>query len=140
MASKRSKKDWRSSKKQPPQPETQDQKWRNILLLITVTPLGIGLLLIFLAVFEIIWWISAPAQALLGGMFVLSSFVIFNAIQKQWALAVGWLLFGTAIWMWLTWMDSPLRFVAYLIGAVGLVFLGKEFVQRYREQQGQIKK
>jgi hypothetical protein len=140
MASKRSKKDKRSSKKQPPQPETQEKKWRNILILVTVTPLGIGLLLIFLAMFEIVWWVSVPAQALLGGYLILASFVLFNALQYHWGLAAGWLLFGTAIWIWLNWIDTPYRFIAYLVGAAGLVLLGKEFVQRYREQQSQVKK
>ena len=140
MASRHSKKDKRSSNKQLPQPETQENKWRNVLMLITVTPLAIGLLLIFLAMFEIVWWVSVPAQALLGGYFILASFVLFNVLQNQWTLAAGWLLFGSAIWIWLNWIDTPFRFIAYLVGAAGLVLLGKEFVQRYREQQSQVKK
>ena len=80
MASKRSKKGKSPAKKQADQPESQQKQWRNILILVTVTPLGIGLLLIFLAMFEIIWWVSAPAQALLGGYFILASFVLFNAL------------------------------------------------------------
>jgi len=52
--------------------------------------------------------------------------VVFNVPQNQWSLAQGWLLFGTAIWMWLTWLDNAwLRLVAYGLGAVGLVLLGK---------------
>jgi hypothetical protein len=102
-----------------------------------LTPLAAGLLLIFGAVFDMIVWISPPAQALLGGLFGLGSFVVFNALQNQWTLAVGWLLLGTG----LTWLDNAwLRLVAYALAAVGLVLLGIEFVRRYREQQGQGKK
>jgi|GEM_PF-767002 len=138
MASKRSKKGKSSV---PSSSAEQSKGWKRFLLLVTLTPLAAGLLLIFGAVFDMIVWISPPAQALLGGLFVLGSFVIFNALQNQWNLALGWLLFGLAIWMWLTWLDNAwLRLVAYALGASGLVLLGIEFVRRYREQQVQVKK
>lgn len=138
MASKRSKKGKRSASTPAQEP---GKGWQRFLLLVTLTPLAAGLLLIFGAVFDMIVWISPPAQALLGGLFVLGSFVVFNALQNQWTLAAGWLLLGTAIWLGLTWLDHAwLRLVTYALAAVGLVLLGIEFVRRYREQQGQVKK
>ncbi len=93
--------------------------------------------MIFGAVLDIVVWISPPAQALLGGLFVLISFVLSNALQKQWNLALGWLLLGAAIWLWLSWLGTWMRGLAYLLGGVGLFLLAKEFMRRFWQQQGQ---
>jgi hypothetical protein len=94
------------------------------------------LLLIFGSVADMIVWISPPAQALLGGLLVLGSFVAFNALQKQWTLAVGWLLLGVGLWLLLTWWtELSIRVLAYVLGGLGLFFLGKEFMHRFQQQQ-----
>ena len=136
MTSRRSKKD-KSSVKQTSQ---QGKGWRRFLLLATLTPLAAGLLLIFGAVFDMIIWVSVPAQALLGGLFMLGSFVLFNVLQNQWLLALGWLLLGLALWLGLTWWETWLRGIAYLLGGVGIILLAKAFIERFQEQQRQVKK
>lgn len=114
----------------------QPESGRRLLILLPVTPLAAGLLLIFGSVFDMVVWISPPAQALLGGLFVLGSFSAFNAVQKQWYLAAGWLLLGVAIWLGLSWSSVIwIRVLAYTLGGLGLFFLGKEFVHRFQQQQ-----
>lgn len=138
MTTKRSKKAKRASiKSSSSSDEVQKKSWREQLLPLTLTLLAAGLLMIFGAVLDIVVWISPPAQALLGGLFVLISFVLSNALQKQWNLALGWLLLGAAIWLWLSWLGTWMRGLAYLLGGVGLFLLAKEFMRRFWQQQGQ---
>lgn len=117
--------------------QTNGGKWNRVLLALPLTPLAAGLLLIFGAILEIVVWISAPAQVTLGGLLVLGSFVLLNAVQKQWFLAAGWLLVGVSFWLWLGWPGTWVRGVAYLVGGAGIVFLAREFVVRYRQEQRQ---
>ncbi len=139
MSPKRSKKAQRSTKSSSSS-NKPDTIWRRILVLLPLPLLAAGLLLIFGAVFDLIVWFSPSAQALLGGVFVLASFVAFNALQKQWTLAAGWLLLGMAIWLWFALTDTWLRVLTYFLGGGGLFLLAKEFTRRFQEEQQAKKK
>jgi hypothetical protein len=129
------------SKSQPASSSNKPESiWRRILLLLPLTLLAGGLLLIFGAVFDLVIWFSPPAQALLGGLFVLISFVALNVLQKQWSLAVGWLLLGLGIWLWFAFVETWIRAVTYLMAGVGIFLIGKEFVRRFQEEQRAKKK
>ncbi len=78
---------------------------------------------------------SIALQAVLGVLCILASFAASNALQKQWNLVIGWVLLGVAIVLWVNWLDSWVRGVAYVIDGVGLFFLSKEFAQRFQQQQ-----
>ncbi|RME74228.1 MAG: hypothetical protein D6784_10465 [Chloroflexi bacterium] len=131
MSKKRAKKPF-PGQKESPRKQTAWQKW---LVIIPLTPLAAGLLLIFSAVLDVVVWISPPAQALLGGLLVLGSFVLLNAVQKQWTLAAGWLLFGVGFWLWINWSGTWVRGTAYLAGGLGLYLIGVEFARRYKAQR-----
>ncbi|MEW5959999.1 MAG: hypothetical protein AB1801_19940 [Chloroflexota bacterium] len=125
----------RISKKQTNSAETPPPIWRRLLLLLPLTPLVAGLLLIFGAIFGPVIWISPEAQTLLGGLGVLGSFAAFNAIQNQWDLAIGWLLLGVGLWLGLSWPELWIQVLAFVCGGLGLYFLSKEFLRRFRQQQ-----
>jgi hypothetical protein len=125
----------RTKKNQPASGEAQSGTWHRLLLLLPLTPLIAGILLILGSTFDITVRISPLAQTLLGGLFVLGSFAAFNAIQKQWDLAAGWLLLGTGVWLGLTWFEMWTRVLALLLAGLGVYFLSKEFLRRFRQQQ-----
>lgn len=131
----------RNSKSDPASsPNKPDSIWRRILLLLPLTLLAGGLLLIFGAVFDLVIWFSPPAQALLGGFFVLISFVALNVLQKQWSLAAGWLLVGLGIWLWFAFAETWIRAVTYLLAGAGIFLVGKEFARRFQQEQQAKKK
>ena len=117
--------------------EAAPSLWKRGLLLLPLTPLAAGLLLIFGSVADMIVWISPPAQALLGGMFILGSFAAFNAVQKQWDLATGWSLLAVGIWLGLIRSTLLFQVLGLALVAIGLYFLAREFSRRLTQQQAQ---
>jgi hypothetical protein len=122
-----------------PSPEKRTVPWKKLLLMFTMAPIVLGGLFIFAALMDILVLGSIEVQAVLGVLCMLAGFVASNALQNQWTLMIGWLLLGIAVVLWLYWGGTWVRGVAYVVGGVGLVFLAKEFVERYQQNQPKTK-
>jgi hypothetical protein len=100
------------------------------LLLLAMVPLGVGLLLIISAFTGAVVWGTPRKQAVMGGLYILSSFVASNAIQKQWTLAAGWTLFGFGAWLGLNQQETTFKIMASGFLGIGVAFLMREFLRR----------
>ena len=96
-------------------------------------PLGVGLLLVITALAGAVVWGTAQEQVMMGGFYILFSFVAANAIQKQWELVAGWALVGVAIWLMLNRTEMGAKVAAAAFIGVGVALLSREFLRRRRQ-------
>jgi hypothetical protein len=116
-------------------PQERKSTWQKLFLMFTTAPMALGLLLIITTLIDVVVLGSLELQLVLGVLCILAGFVASNALQKQWNLTIGWALLGIAVVLWANWLDIWVRVTAYVLGGLGLFFLGKEFVQRFQQQQ-----
>jgi hypothetical protein len=128
MASKRSLSQRSSSKH-----STRKQSWQQILLLLALVPLVVGLLLILTALTGAVVWGTSWEQAVIGGFYILFSFVASNALQKQWTLVIGWLLLGVAAWLGINWPEVVARIIAAPLAGLSVALISREFLRRRRQ-------
>jgi hypothetical protein len=69
----------------------------------------------------------------MGGFYVLLSFALSNALQKQWLLALSWLLLGAGIGLAIGGSDNGIRIVAAVAIATSIGVLAREFLRRRRQ-------
>jgi hypothetical protein len=106
--------------------------WPQALLLLAMVPLVVGLLLIISAFTGAVVWDTPRKQVIMGGLYILFTFVATNVIQKQWTLAAGWTLFGFAGWLGLNQQEAAVRIIAAASFGVSVALLTKEFLRRRR--------
>lgn len=113
-------------------------RYRRLLMVLTAVPMVMGLFLFVASWFDILLVGTPETQTLAGALLALGGFAAANALQGLWRLAAGWLLIAAAIWLGVSQSQSPLRWVSFAVGAVGLGLVLASFVARYREvRQGQ---
>jgi hypothetical protein len=113
--------------------DTRKASWRRVLLLLTLVPLGVGLLLIISAFTGIVVWGAPREQVIMGGFYVLFSFVASNVAQKQWVLAGGWTLLGLAAWLVLNRQETETKIIAAALFGIGVASLSRELLRRRRQ-------
>ncbi len=123
----------RSVRHSSSKPAARKSPWQRALLLLTMAPLGVGLLLIITTLVGVIVWDTPGQQIIMGGFYILFSFVASNAVQKQWKLAVGWTLLGIAAWLVLNRPEIEAKVIAAASIGIGVALLSKEFLQRRRQ-------
>jgi sugar (pentulose or hexulose) kinase len=101
-------------------------------LLLTLVPLGVGVLLIISAFTGVVVWGAPREQVIMGGFYVLFSFVASNAIQKQWVLTGGWTLLGLGAWLVLNRQETESKIVAAALLGIGVAALSRELLRRRR--------
>jgi hypothetical protein len=106
--------------------------WQKWLLLLAMVPLGVGLLLIISAFTGAVVWGTPRKQVIMGGLYIVFSFVASNAIQKQWILAAGWALLGLAAWLGLNQQETVVKIIAAAFLGVSVALLMREFLRRRR--------
>jgi len=102
-------------------------------LLLALVPLGVGVLLIISAFTGIVVWGGPREQVIIGGLYVLFSFVASNAVQKEWVLAGGWTLLGLAAWLVLSRQETGSKIIAAAFFGIGVAALSRELLRRRRE-------
>ncbi len=107
--------------------------WQRVLLLLVMMPLGVGLLLIVTALAGAVVWGAPREQVMMGGFYILFSFVASNAIQKQWELVAGWTSLGAATWLMLNRPEMWAKVAAAAFMGVGVALLSREFLRRRRQ-------
>jgi len=107
--------------------------WRRLLLLVTLVPLGVGVLLIISAFTGIVVWGAPREQVIMGGFYVLFSFVASNAVQKEWVLAGAWTLLGLAAWLVLNRPETETKIIAAALLGIGVAALSRELLRRRRD-------
>lgn len=105
-----------------------------LVLALTLVPVIFGGLLILLWFIMVYPFGSSENQLIIGALLILLGFAASNALQKRWYLASGWFLLAVADFVILTWMDLRVQVIAFVIGGVGVVFLGMEFYSRYQQR------
>lgn len=110
-------------------PKRSRQRW---LLLLAMVPLGVGLLLIINAFTGAVVWDTPRKQVIMGGLYILFSFMASNAIQKQWMLAAGWTLLGLAVWLGLNRQEPLMKIIAAAFLGISVALLVREFLRRRR--------
>jgi hypothetical protein len=123
----------RSVRHSSSKPAPRKSAWQRALLLLTIAPFGVGLLLIITTLVGVIVWDTPGQQIIMGGFYILFSFVASNAVQKQWKLAVGWTLLGIAAWLVLNRPEIEAKVIAAALIGIGVALLSKEFLQRRRQ-------
>lgn len=113
------------------------ERW---LLVLTLVPLAAGVIVILSGLAGILFFASRTAHIVWGGLGILLSFALSNAVQKQWSLAAGWLLLALAIGLIFSRSESWLQVPAFLLGGVALYLLLSEMVTRGWERQARAKK
>ena len=111
----------------------QKQVWYQLLLVLALVPLLIGVLLVLTALTGARVWPTAWEQAIIGGLYILVSFVFSNLLQKQWRLAAGWLLLGTAVWLGMNWPLIEVKVGAAVLLGLSLALISGEFLRRRRQ-------
>lgn len=102
-------------------------------MVLTAVPMVMGLFLFVASWFDLLLVGTAETQTLAGALLALGGFAAANALQGLWRLAAGWLLIAAATWLAVSQSQSPLRWVAVAVGAVGLGLVLASFIERYRE-------
>jgi hypothetical protein len=123
----------RSLHRQSSRSDNRKAPWRRLLLLLALVPLGVGVLLIISAFTGIVVWGGPREQVIMGGFYVLFSFVASNAIQKEWVLAGGWTLLGLAAWLALSRQETGSKIIAAAFLGIGVAALSRELLRRRRE-------
>jgi hypothetical protein len=108
-------------------PKQSRHQW---LLLLAMVPLGVGLLLVISAFTGAVVWGTPRKQMVMGGLYILSSFVASNAIQKQWILAAGWTLLGLGAWLGLDQQEAVVKIIAAAFLGSSIALLAREFLRR----------
>jgi hypothetical protein len=126
MAAKRSSKNSSSPRGGP------RRSWQKWLLLLAMVPLGVGVLLIISAFTDAVVWGTARQQVMMGGLYILGSFVASNALQKQWMLAASWTLLGLSTWVGLSQQEAAYKILAAAFLAISVSLLMREFLRRRR--------
>ena len=121
------------SRRSPPNHSAQKQLWPQILSVLALVPLLVGSLLILTALTGFLVWPTVWEQVIMGSLYVLVSFALSNALQKQWRLTLGWLLLGAAIWVGLVWSVIEVRIVAAVLAGLGTALISKEFLRRRQQ-------
>ena len=121
------------SRRLPSNHSTQKQLWYQILSVLALIPLLVGSLLILTALTGFLVWPTIWEQVIMGSLYVLASFVLSNALQKQWRLALGWLFLVAAIWLGLIWSAIEVGIVAAALAGLGTALLSREFLRRRRQ-------
>lgn len=116
-------------------PSDQLRPWPKRFLSLSLVPIIAGVVLIALWALDINVIGSSDSQPLVGLFFVLLGFMMSNAFQKLWRLALGWLLIAAADILLLIPAQDAVRYAAIAIGAVGLVLLIAEIAARVRQAQ-----
>jgi hypothetical protein len=98
-----------------------------------MVPLFIGLLLILTALTGAVVWGTPQEQAVIGGFYILLSFVASNALQKQWLLVIGWLLLGVAAWVGVNRPEVAAKVVAAVLAGLGVALVSREFLRRRQQ-------
>jgi len=129
-----------STRRSSSQRRTRKPTWQQWLLALMLVPLGVGLLLILGALTNVIVWGSRQKQGVMGGFYVLFSFVASNAIQKQWVLSAGWTLLGAAAWLALNRPEVWARVAAATLVGIGVGLITREFFRRWRRRPAKEKK
>ncbi len=106
--------------------------WQKWPLLLAMVPLGVGILLIITAFTDAVVWGTPRKQVVMGGLYILFSFVASNAIQKQWILAAGWTLLGLAAWLGLNQEETVVKIIAAAFLGISVALLMREFLRRRR--------
>ncbi|MCG3211310.1 MAG: hypothetical protein FOGNACKC_04953 [Anaerolineae bacterium] len=112
---------------------TQKQLWYQIFLVLALVPLLVGILLILTALTGALVRPTAWEQAIIGSLYILTSFVLSNVLQKQWKLMLGWLLLGAAIWLGLNWAETGVRILAAAMAGGGIALIFREFLRRRQQ-------
>lgn len=116
-------------------PSDELRPWPRRLLSLSLVPIIAGVVLVALWALDINVIGPLDSQPLVGLFFVLLGFVMSNAFQKLWRLALGWLLIAAADILLLVPAQDAVRYAAIAIGAIGLVLLIAEIAARVRQTQ-----
>ena len=81
----------------------------------------------------VVVWGAPREQVIMGGFYVLFSFIASNAIQKEWVLAGGWTLLGLATWLVMNRQETETRIIAAALLGIGVAALSRELLRRRRE-------
>jgi hypothetical protein len=100
-----------------------------------LVPLVIGLILIGAWVLDLEVLDTPQSQVTVGIFFFLISFVASNALQKRWRLAAGWGALAVADIVTLAWLNVAAQFVALSLGLIGVILLGIEFYNQYKQNK-----
>ena len=122
-----------SSRRLTPGRSSKKQTRREILQVVALIPLVLGGLLILTDLTGAVVWGSAGQQLAMGSFYVLFSFALSNAFQKQWQLTLGWLVLGAALWLAISGSDHGVRIVAAALIALSIGVLAREFLRRRRQ-------
>jgi len=116
-------------------PSDELRPWPRRLLSLSLVPIIAGVVLIALWALDINVIGPLDSQPLVGLFFVLLGFVMSNALQKLWRLALGWLLIAAADILLLVPAQDAVRYAALALGAIGLLLLVTEIIARVRQTQ-----
>ena len=122
-----------SSRRLTPGRSSKKQTRREILQVVALIPLVLGGLLILTDLTGAVVWGIAGQQLAMGSFYVLFSFALSNAFQKQWQLTLGWLVLGAALWLAISGSDHGVRIVAAALTALSIGVLAREFLRRRRQ-------
>lgn len=106
---------------------------RRVLLVLALAPLILGILLIVTALAGVVMWRSPGEQVAVGCLYVLFSFAASNALQKQWRLAFGWVLFGLALGLAVFGSSVGARAAAAALAGVSAAIVARQFMRRRRQ-------
>ena len=105
-----------------------------------MVPAAVGLLLIIAAVCGAVVWDSTQQQVMMGFFYILFSFVVSNAIQKQWKLVAGWAVLGSAVWLAVNQSAMEAKLASAALIALGIGLLSSEFLRRRQQYLDNIRK
>ena len=124
-----------TSKGKKTSPTKKSSPGRNVLLSLTLVPLVIGLILVGAWALDLEILGDPQSQVIVGVFFFLVSFAASNALQKRWRLAGGWGLLAVADLVTLAWLNLAAQVIALGLGLVGVILLGIEFYNQYRQNK-----
>lgn len=105
----------------------------NFLLTLSLVPLVIGMILLGAWVLDLEILPEPQSQITVAIFFFLLTFTITNLLQKRWRLALGWGLLAVADIITLLLLNVAIQVLALIAGVAGLVLLGSEFYQQYKQ-------
>ena len=107
--------------------------WRQGLVLLALMPAALGILLIVCAGFDFLVWDTVREQVAMGGFYILLTFALSNAVQKDWKLAAGWITVGVAAWLALNRPEMEAKVAAAVLIGLAVALLTAEFLRRRRQ-------
>lgn len=125
-----------SQRKALPQKRQTNHKpsWSRLALALTLVPLIAGVLFIAMWALDFYLWEPGENQAMIGLLFILLSFALSNAVQRNWILATGWGLLTVADLLLLVVVSLPVQIAAIAAVVIGLGLLLFEFYRRFQQQ------